>query len=192
MPKRFFASIVVLATVFMASTATAQSGPREGFYAGLGAGWGSYNLSASGYSLSSTYKSNWTYMVEAGFSPSKKFRIGFEGDYYTKSSSGAKLENWFYMGEGTYYPSLGNNFYLKGGLGWANTKGGGGGGSASQGGFAINLGLGVDILPAKNAFALNIYTNYLTQLEGGAFTGSSVKYESHLWQIIGVAIAYKH
>jgi hypothetical protein len=184
---------VALWVLAAARPATAQGDSKQ-FYVGLGFAYGQYDLAGNGYSLPSTYQNNIAYYGEIGIRLKGKFGLGFEADYFTKSSSGGSINVWYYSAAAQYYPSAGSNFWLKGLAGYANTSttfsgfGGGGGGygsgSASQGGFAMGIGFGYDLhLGAK--LALVPFAQYLAQLSGGSFAGSGAKYESRLFMVGG-------
>ena len=186
---------VIAALSMMGATRFASAqGDTKQFYVGLGFAYGAYDLSGGGYSLPSSYKNNIAYYGELGIRLKGKYGVGFEADYYTKASAGASISVWYYSAALQFYPSPASNFWLKGLVGYANTSttfsgfGGGGGGygsgSASQGGFSLGVGVGYDLHLGKT-FTLVPFVQYLAQLSGGSFAGSSTKYESRLFMAGG-------
>ena len=182
-----------LLTVAASRSVSAQSDTKQ-FYVGLGFAYSQYDISGGGYSLPSAYKDGLSYYGEIGVRLKGRYGLGFEADYFTRASAGASISVWYYSAAATFYPSVGSNFWFKGLVGYANTSttfsgfGGGGGGygsgSASQGGLSLGIGLGYD-LHLGRTFTLVPFAQYLAQVIGGSFPGSSTKYESRLLMLGG-------
>ena len=182
--------IVIVLSCLAVRAASAQANEKQ-FYAGIGFAFGSYDLAANGYSLASTYKSSIAYYGELGVRLRQNFALGFEADYYTKSSSGQSISVWYYNAAGTFYPSA-NPFWIKILAGYSNTSASGGVGS--EGGFDMGIGFGYDWHVKKGSkFAIVPFIQYVTQLSGGSFANdiTNTKYESRLF-MIGAAVALDH
>jgi len=188
-----------LAVVAAARSAAAQMDDKQ-FYAGIGFAFGSFDMSANGFALPTTYKSNIAYYGELGLRLKPAFSLGFEADYYTKSNSGTTFKVWYYNAAAAFYPARGSDLWIKVLAGYANTTGdvtyggGGYGGGSSMGGFDMGLGVGYDWrLGADKKYAIVPFVQYLAQLSGGTFSNdpANLSYRSSLF-MIGGAIALLH
>jgi len=188
------ALLALLATLAVATTGQSQasSPARKGFFVSGSLAYGTADLTGSGFSLNSEFKTGLAGYLGLGGTFSPHWRLSFQIDAYTKASQGSTLTMAFYSGAVSFYPSLGNNFWIKGSLGMANVSVDGGGASTSESGFAGGLGIGFDWLPGHGKFAIIPYASYNAQLSGAEFDqlpGFPVK--GSLFQI-GVGIGYKH
>jgi hypothetical protein len=188
---RTLMKFVFAALLAAAAMRTDAQAAEKKFYAGIGFAFGSYDLSANGYSLASTYKSSISYYGELGVRLKPSLALGFEADYYTKSSNGASISVWYYNAAVAYYPSA-NPFWIKILAGYSNTSVNQGVGS--EGGFDMGLGFGYDWHVKKGkSFAIVPFIQYISQLSGGSFANDPLdtKYSSRLFQL-GAAVAFNH
>ncbi len=191
------------ASMFAASTLSAQTDTHKGFYGSVGGGYGaqSTNVDFGGGDKvdASGQEATWFAGIGLGVKPQWAFGIDFN---YMKSScdlcSGGNihLTNSFYTAAATFYPSPTGNFFLKLNLGYAQNEASfAGAGSDTEGGFAAGLGFGYDWQIGKGGFIVKPFANYMAQVSSATYSGgesfTGAKGRAQLMQF-GVAIGYKH
>ena len=109
--------------VFLAvGQASAQE--REGGWFGVGAGWGSADLTCDDCGSGGSRQNSGVFVVNGGYTVNPKVLVGAELNLWTKSYTDPELSGTvgvnFYniLGTATFYPAR-NGFFLKGGAGVA-------------------------------------------------------------------------
>jgi hypothetical protein len=201
---------VAAAVVFVTAAAAAQeSAPaparpmthadsvarlRKGFFLSLGLAYGTLDLTgSSGTALKSEYKTGFVAYFTLGGSLSPHWRLGVEAEGYNAESQGIAVYSGLYAASATFYPSLTNNFWIKGNLGAVRAELATASNSSTEWGFGAGLGIGYDIVVSlKNRLVLIPYAGYSAQLTGGSFSvfpGETFK--AKVFQV-GVGFGYKH
>jgi hypothetical protein len=150
----------------MAAPAAAQSNPqtREGFFISFGLGFGSLSCDDCDEREGGT-----NVYLRMGGTLSQKLLIGGEVNAWSKSEDGATLTVANIGPVFYFYPDANGGFFLKGGIGIANTSVELGNFKVEETGVGLTLGLGFDARVGKN-FALTPYFDILTSgYNGGSF-----------------------
>jgi hypothetical protein len=187
-----------LLTLGAATPAAAQSArpaaaaSRSGFFIGGGLGAGSAGASCDG--CTSDRSTGLSGYFHLGGTVNPHLRLGFETNGWVKSESGINEQLGFASGVAYVYPSVSNNLWLKGGMGYAHYKASDDVDELTTGGLGLSVGVGYDWMPSRSNFAVIPYVNYLHQASGnaavnGADTGLSA--HANLLQF-GVGLGYRH
>ena len=156
MNARIPALTLVCATVLIVSEGPAQSARgapnREGFWLGVGIGWGSAGFLWGGVGkrfggLSGNFR--------LGGTLNRSILLGVESNGWGHSESGVSQSVGALTGNVYFYPSTTGTVYLKGGAGLVYRD--------QSSAFGVNLGVGIDLYTAKN-FSLSPYVNYVAAL----------------------------
>ena len=148
----------LLATTLLALSAIpahAQDFSRDGFFIGLGLGYGSLGIEDA-----SDREGALSGYLKLGGSLNESVLLGVESSGWVDEEAGATLSFGNLSGIVQFYPSTTNNFYLKAGAGLARIDLDLGiGGSGAEAGLGLVAGAGIDI-PLGSHFALTPYANF--------------------------------
>ena len=144
-------------------TASKGGAYREGFWIGLGLGYGNAGISCSSCSGNSRYGSG-AATIRMGGTLSPNFLMGGELNAWSRQSSGVTETVGDLAAALYWYPQATGGFYLKGGAGavvyqadvspkWEIT------------GFGVNVGAGIDLYLSRK-FSVTPYVNFLTATGG--------------------------
>lgn len=126
---------------------------REGFWIGLGLGYGSYKGCDDIFGCSDRQGSGSAY-VKLGGTLNPQVLLGVESTAWTKDESGARVTAGGVTGTVAFYPVLSSGFFVKGGFGLSYIESkyveGALSVSASKTGWALIAGLGYDVRVARN------------------------------------------
>ena len=162
------AGVLALATLSFATPAAAQHAQtREGFWAGVGAGWGSMGLSCDGCDGVDREGSYTGYLALGGTLRSNVL-IGAEFNGWTKSQEGATVRLANVSAAAYWYPMVQSGLFLKGGAGYSRLSAEDGIVSAADDGFGVLAGLGYDVRVGRTT-SITPVANYFR----GAFDGGS-------------------
>ncbi len=161
---------VLLASLLsLPHTVSAQDNPqtREGFWIGLGLGWGSLGCSGC-----SSRESSGAGVLKLGGTVNQQLLLGVESSAWTKEDSGVRLTHANVVFLGQFYPTAESGFFVQGGIGVsefkASTSGSGISVSASDNGLGLTAGAGYDVRVGSN-FSITPYGLY----SWGNFDGGS-------------------
>jgi hypothetical protein len=185
-----FTLVAALSTMSAAAQAP-QSSQRHGFYIGGGFGYGSAGMTCDGCTADRT--NGMSGYLKLGGTLNPHLRLGVESNGWYKSEDGVDQTIGFFSGDAYWYPSVSNNFYLKGGVGYSRYKASGGGNSLETNGVGAAFGAGYDFQVAQS-LAVTPFFNYLRQFSGQAsFNGESLGQNgnANVFQF-GVGIGYQH
>lgn len=165
------ARLMVITALLLActwSTAEAQHPQtRDGFWIGLGMGYGSMGLSCdvcdgieregglSGY-----------FKIGGALAPN--LLLGAETNGWTKSEGGATVTQGNASAALYWYPAVASGFFMKGGLGWSVLSLDSDFGDDSDSGFGLVGGVGYDVRLGRNV-SITPVLNYVR----GSFDGGS-------------------
>ena len=161
-------ALTVVALGLAASPAAAQHAQtRQGFWAGVGMGWGSFGLGCDGcVDLDRT--GSYSGYFKLGGTLRQNLLLGAEFNGWHKSENGASVEFGNASAAAYWYPMIQSGLFLKGGLGYSRLSADAGAGSASDGGWGVLAGLGYDLRVGANT-SLTPVMNYFR----GGFDGGS-------------------
>lgn len=174
-----------------ARSSEAVSG-RSGFFIGGGLGAGSAGLACDG--CGSDRSNGLSGYFRIGGTVNPHIRLGFESNGWLKTENGVDEQVAFWTGALYLYPSLHNNFWLKGGAGLATARETAGSDELKSDGAAVSVGAGYDWAVGGGSFVIVPFAGYLRQLSGKAtFDGSDtgVSANANIFQF-GLGLGYKH
>lgn len=157
----------LLLSALVATSAGAQAKPqtREGFWISFGFGGGSLGCDDCG----DEREMGTSLYLRMGGTLSQRLIIGGELNAWGKTESDVTLTTGNIGPIVLFYPSANGGFFLKGGLGLANTSLDFGSVSVDSQGVGLTLGLGYDARVGKS-FALTPYFDILnSSYDGGSF-----------------------
>lgn len=149
--SRALGIVALLAAGAVASGWAQKPQTREGFWIGVGLGYGSASLSSSGTSFADNAKGgSATGYIKLGGTLSPKVLLGGEFNAWVKNvTSGTGASGTEDVGNASaavyFYPAQQSGFFLKGGVGWAVFRLSESGSSTQTNGFGLLGGLGYDI-----------------------------------------------
>jgi hypothetical protein len=162
------AGVITLATLSLASPAAAQHPQvREGFWAGVGAGWGSMGLSCDGCDGVDRTGSYTAYLALGGTLRSN-ILLGAEFNGWTKSESGATVRLANASAAAYWYPMVQSGLFLKGGAGYSRLSADDGSVSASDDGFGLLMGMGYDVRVARTTSITPVLNYFRGGFDGGS------------------------
>ncbi|HXY19904.1 MAG TPA: hypothetical protein VEH83_07905 [Gemmatimonadales bacterium] len=180
-PKWRWLALAAACGLVAASPAQAQKrdeGPyREGFWIGVGLGYGSAAVSCS-LCTSGSRTGAATFTLRMGGTPSRQLLIGGELNAWGRNTSGVDEAVGDMSAVVLFYPSLTTPVFLKGGLGVAvyslNTSP-----KVESEGLGVSIGVGADLYTGRR-FSLTPFATFMTAISGnlkvgGADTGVAVK-----------------
>lgn len=161
-------AMALLALGTAASSAEAQRPQtRQGFWAGLGMGWGSFGLGCDGCEdLGRT--GSYSGYLKVGGTLSQSLLIGAEVNGWAKSEDGASLDLGNASAAAYWYPMPTGGMFLKGGLGYSRLGADDGVDSASDGGFGLTAGIGFDMRVGGNMSLTPVLNYFRGSFEGGS------------------------
>jgi hypothetical protein len=188
--RRFSTLLVAVATLGLASSASAQT--REGFFIGIGTGvaWGE----AEGTGMAgSSGSGTWVMPIRLGWKLNQRMLLGAETGVWGDSHEDRALGTGYYGAALYYYPAV-KGFFMKGGLGLATAHFSGLGlESVSGHGLGAVIGAGYDI-PIGRRIAVTPVTTFrfggpgtLTPQDG---SGDAVQGFKHNVIEIGVGFSF--
>lgn len=152
---------IVLAAVLALPQATfAQGHPqtRQGFWIGLGVGWGSLGCTGC-----NTRESSGAATLKLGGTLNQQVLLGVESSAWTKNYDAGRLTHATVAFVGQFYPTPESGFFLQGGVGVSELRveasGFGLNFAATDRGFGATAGLGYDARLGSN-FSLTPYGLY--------------------------------
>ena len=171
--------------------AAAQS-TRKGMYVGGALGYGSAGISCNG--CSSDRENGLAGYFRIGGTINPHLRLGIESDGWAKTVQGVDEQVGFLTADAYLYPSVSNNFWIKGGFGFAMSKESNDTDELKSTGTGVAAGIGYDWNPGGGNFAIVPYASYHRQLSGnmklnGSDTGVSPN--TNIFQL-GFGIGYRH
>jgi hypothetical protein len=96
------------------------SSTRQGFYFGGALGYGSAGINCDG--CSSNRENGLAGYLRFGTTLNPHLRLGIESDGWAKTVQGVDEQIGFVTADAYLYPSVANNFWIKGGFGFAMSK----------------------------------------------------------------------
>jgi hypothetical protein len=176
----------------VAPVPAATQGTRKGMYVGGAIGYGSAGISCNG--CSSDRENGLAGYFRIGGTINPHLRLGIESDGWAKSLHGVDEQIGFLTADAYLYPSVSNNFWIKGGFGFAMSKESDDVDELKATGTGVAAGIGYDWSPRGGSFAIVPYASYHRQLSGnmkfnGEDTGVSPK--TNVFQV-GFGIGYRH
>jgi hypothetical protein len=168
-PRSIVTGLLTLVALGLAASPAAAQHPqtREGFWAGVGMGWGSFGLSCDGCDGVDRTGSYSGYF-KLGGTLSPNLLLGAELNGWHKNESGASVEFGNASAAAYWYPMLQSGMFLKGGVGYSRLAADDGFISASDGGWGLIAGVGYDLRVARST-SLTPVINYFR----GGFDGGS-------------------
>lgn len=163
------AGVLALVALTLAAAPAAAQHPqtRDGFWAGVGMGWGSLGLSCDGCEgVDRTGSYSGYFSIGGTLRPN--LLLGAELNGWTKSEGGATVRLGNASAAAYWYPAVQSGLFLKGGMGYSRLSAEDDFGSASDGGWGLLMGVGYDLRVARTA-SLTPVLNYFR----GAFDGGS-------------------
>jgi hypothetical protein len=143
---------------------------REGFWIGVGLGWGNAGISCSGCSNNDRYSSQ-AVTLRMGGTMSRHLLLGGEINAWGRSRSGITETVGDMDGALYFYPSATGGLYFKGGVGIvvydANSSP-----SVTTNGLGVDVGAGIDLYLGRS-FSLTPYVNFLTAVGGTVKVGGT-------------------
>lgn len=156
--RRLSAMIGVVLTLLVAAPdgVHAQDPPRSGFFAGVGAGYGSFGCSTCGGRNSSPAG-----YVKLGVNLGARVRQGLEVSAWTKSEAGNRITHGNLSVVVHLYPLVESGLFLKVGAGFSRlvVKDAATDQTESDAGLGLTGGLGYDV-PIGGGFSVTPYGSY--------------------------------
>jgi hypothetical protein len=200
------AAVVLTASLALHAQAADTSRPsdlRKGPYGSIGPAYASAPTKATvnGSSISDTQTGISIYLG-AGVALNPHFRVGGEWNHVFVSDlfsaevgDGQNGSIDFLSAAVTYYPSLTNEFWVKGNLGWSKLQVTGSfTGASTESGFAGGIGAGYDFRLGHSNYVLVPFVNYFTQFSASGLNGylqNQGNGKVSMFQI-GVGFGYHH
>lgn len=167
------ALVAICALAALAAPARAQdkkAAVREGFWIGVGLGWGSAGVSCSSCTNNERFGGA-AATVALGGTLNKHMLLGGETNAWSRKESGVTETMGDVAAVLYYYPSTSGTFFVKGGLGYvvyqADTDP-----KLETGGFGVSVGVGMDLYLGRT-FSLTPYANFVTALGGTVKIGGT-------------------
>jgi hypothetical protein len=165
---------------------------RKGFFVSAGAGYGSAGIDCTGCQTNRENSVAGYFRIGGTLNP--HLRLGIESDGWAKTVFGVDEQVGFLTGDLYVYPSVSNNFWIKGGAGLAMAKESDSHDELKATGVAVGAGIGYDWNVSGGNFVIVPYASYLRQVSGniklnGSDTGVSPN--TNLLQI-GIGLGYRH
>lgn len=177
-----------------APTSAADGAPpvRKGFFIGGGFGYGSAGIDCDG--CSTDRESGPVAYIRLGGTINPHLRIGVESNGWAKTEFGVDEQIGFLTADLYVYPSVSNNFWIKGGVGLATGKESNDFDEAKATGVGIAAGIGYDWNVGGGNFVFVPFATYLRQLSGkikadGVDTGISAN--TDVFEI-GLGLGFRH
>jgi hypothetical protein len=162
---RHSALVALFMTALVVSPAGAQQNPqtRQGFWISFGIGYGSLGCD----DCNDERESGANAYLRMGGTLSQRLLIGGELNGWSKTENDATLTVSNFGPVLVFYPNPDGGFFLKGGIGLANTSLDLGSITIDESGVGVTLGLGYDARVGRR-FALTPYFDILTSSYDGA------------------------
>jgi hypothetical protein len=162
------AGVLTLATLSFATPAAAQHAQvREGFWANVGAGWGSMGVSCDGCD-GVDRTGSYTGSLALGGTLRPNVLVGAEFNGWSKSEEGATVRLANASAAAYWYPMVQSGLFLKGGAGYSRLSADDGIVSASDGGFGVLAGLGYDVRVARTTSITPVVNYFRGVFDGGS------------------------
>jgi hypothetical protein len=158
---------LVALTVAAAPAAAQHEQTREGFWAGVGMGWGSFGLSCDvcdGLERTGSYSG----YFKLGGTLRPNLLLGAEMNGWTKSEDGASVNLGNASAAAYWYPMPQSGLFLKGGVGYSRMSADDGFSDASDSGFGLLAGMGFDLRVAGNTSLTPVLNYFRGSFEGGS------------------------
>ena len=181
-----------MSTQSHASTADGAPTVRKGFFNSGGFGYGSAGIDCDG--CSHNRESGPVAYIRLGGTINPHLRIGVESNGWAKTAYGVDEQIAFVTADLYVYPSVSNNFWLKGGVGLATGKESYNSDELKATGVGVGGGIGYDWNVSGGNFVLVPFATYLRQLSGNIKldgVDSGVSANTNLFEF-GVGLGYRH
>jgi hypothetical protein len=161
-------ALTLVALGLAASPAAAQHAQtRQGFWAGVGMGWGSFGLGCDGCDgLERT--GSYSGYLKLGGTLRSNLLVGAELNGWTKSEDGATVEFGNASAAAYWYPTVESGLFLKGGMGYSRLAADTGLDSASDGGWGLLAGIGFDMRVGRNTSLTPVMNYFRGSFDGGS------------------------
>jgi hypothetical protein len=165
---------------------------RKGFFIGGGFGYGSAGIDCNG--CSTDRESGPVAYIRLGGTINPHLRIGVESNGWAKTEFGVDEQIGFLTADLYFYPSVSNNFWIKGGVGFAEGKESDDVDEAKADGVGIAAGIGYDWNVGGGNFVFVPFATYVRQVSGkikvnGEDTGVSAN--TDVFEI-GLGLGFRH
>lgn len=188
---RMKAALAVVALLGVAQPLAAQHRggylARQGFFIGVGLGYGSAGFSCSGCPTDRTSGISGNFRLGTALNPN--LTLGLETNGFQKTEDGVKGTLGQAGLSANYYPSATGNMFVRGSVGVSYGLLDDGTDEIKSTGAGVGLGLGYDFYVGRT-LSVTPFFNYLFALSGDAkFNGAATGVGLHpnLWQV-GIAI----
>jgi hypothetical protein len=165
---------------------------RKGFFVSAGAGYGSAGIDCDG--CTSDRENGVAGYFRIGGTINPHLRLGIESDGWAKTVQGIDEQVGFLTADLYVYPSVSNNFWIKGGFGLALAKESDSQDELKATGAGVAGGIGYDWNVSGGNFVIVPYATYLRQLSGNIKlngSDSGVSANANLFQF-GIGLGYRH
>ena len=202
MRTRSIISISVFTMIASATSISAQASStpsnnaatptRHGFFISAGLGYGSAGLKCDGCTTDRENGLSGYFRLGGTINPN--LRLGVESNGWAKTVNGVDEQIGFVSGMLYVYPIATNNFWIKGGIGFAAAKESDNADEIKSSGVGVSAGIGYDWEVSRGGFVISPYAGYLRQLSGkvtldGSDTGVSAT--ADLFQV-GIGLGFRH
>ncbi len=139
-------------------------------------------------------ESSVTGILRIGGTVSPYVRLGVETTGWTKTQYGVKEYIGLVSGVIYYYPSISNDFWIKGGAGYSQASEANGIDRLEQDGAGITLGVGYDLPIAHSNFVIVPFAASLRQVSGTIeYNGSDTGVSSNAdISQVGASVGFRH
>ena len=175
------------------SSAPAPGVVRSGFFVGGGLGLGSAQLNC-GPGCGSNSANGLSGNFHIGGTINPHFRVGLETNGWVHSENGVDSQVGFFTGAVYLYPSVHNNLWLKGGVGYALAKATDNVDELKADGVGLSAAIGYDWAVTQSNFVIVPYAGYLRLMNGSSkFDGTDLGVNSsvELFQF-GIGLGFRH
>jgi hypothetical protein len=163
---RWLRMIVGLAVLTVGSATVAAAQEKQGFFFGVGLGYGSLGVSdCDGCDREGGLSGH----LRLGGALSPQLLIGVETTGWYKDEDGGSVTTGTLTGNAYFYPSAKGGFFAKGGIGLGSLGVSfDGGGSDSETGFGWQVGAGYDIRVGTKTAITPTVTYFMSHINGGS------------------------
>jgi hypothetical protein len=140
---------------------------RQGFWAGVGMGWGSFGLNCDvcdGVDRTGSYSG----YINLGGTLRPNLLLGAELNGWSKSEDGATVRLANASAAAYWYPAVRSGLFLKGGMGYSRLSADDGVDDASDGGWGLLTGVGYDLRVGQSTSLTPVLNYFRGGFEGGS------------------------
>jgi hypothetical protein len=167
--RSMFTGMLTLVALSIAATPAAaqREQTREGFWAGIGMGWGSFGLSCDVCDdLGRTGSYSGYFKLGGTIRPN--LLLGAEVNAWTKSEDGGSVDLGNASAAAYWYPMPQSGLFLKGGVGYSRMAADDGFVSASDNGWGLLAGMGVDMRIGSKTSLTPVLNYFRGSFDGGS------------------------